>query len=364
MEFGVFALPTYFPESDGPEGEYFRKLIDFLVLAEDLGFDSVWVNEHHFHPYGGMIPSPPVLLGALARATRRVRLGTSVMVLPLHDPLDVAEQMAMIDLISGGRLDFGVGRGFVAHDYEVHNIAVSEGQDRTIECIEVILKAWSGQPFRHEGKHYQFDNVSVWPHPEQTPRPPVWMAATSNPASFELIGQHGFNLLTVAYLKTMEDLTGLIGLWRQGLAAGGHAGPRRVGAHYQVVLAEDRAEAHLLAEKSIRRYVLQNLEAQSLARTPVVRAETAALGRDAATSIDMARLVEEGRVLVGTPDDVVATLERVRDVLQVDEVHCTFTFGGIPFDRAERSMRLFAAEVIPRLREPNLVAAGAEDRQI
>src|SRR5262249_54659524 len=119
LKFGHFCLPTYFPEVDGSVGAFMRRWIDLLACSEELGFDSVWANEHHFDPYGGIIPSTPIMLAALAQRTRRVRLGTSVVVLPLHNPVEVAEQLAMVDLMSQGRVEFGLGRGFVVADYEV-----------------------------------------------------------------------------------------------------------------------------------------------------------------------------------------------------------------------------------------------------
>jgi alkanesulfonate monooxygenase SsuD/methylene tetrahydromethanopterin reductase-like flavin-dependent oxidoreductase (luciferase family) len=103
MRFGHFCLPTYLAGRDIPQEAYMRRLVDFFACSEDLGFDAVWANEHHFHPYGGLLPSPPVMLAALAQRTSRVLLGTSVIVLPLHNPIEVAEQLAMVDLMSGGR---------------------------------------------------------------------------------------------------------------------------------------------------------------------------------------------------------------------------------------------------------------------
>ena len=118
MKFAAYAMPSYHAEFGLTQGGFLRATLDLLVDAEALGFDSVWVNEHHFHQYGGMMPSLPTMLAALSQRTSRVRLGTSVVLLPLHNPLVVAEQLAMVDLMSNGRLEFGVGRGFVAHDYE------------------------------------------------------------------------------------------------------------------------------------------------------------------------------------------------------------------------------------------------------
>ncbi len=355
LEFAVFALPTFFPERDGPQGPYMRNFVDFLASAEDLGYDGVWANEHHFHPYGGFIPSPPVMLAALAQRTKRVRLGTSIIVLPLHQPHEMAEQLAMVDLMSGGRLELGVGRGFVAHDYEKLGIPFEEGQERTFEALEVILKAWGRKPFSHSGKYFQYDNIEVWPFPEQNPHPPVWMAATTNPKSFELVGTLGLDLLNVAYLRPLDDLAASVQIYRAGLAAAGHdASSHRIGTHYQVVVSENRDEARRIAREALARYTKQVLALQSKATSWTPRPELLKV----AEGLTIERAIDEGRILAGTPDDCVAVIERARDTAGTTSVDCTFTFGGIDLETARRSMQLLATEVIPRLRTPTLAAGS------
>src|SRR5689334_305303 len=146
-----------------------RRLLDLLASAEPLGFDSIWLNEHHFDAWGGLLPSPPMLLAALSQRTSRVRLGTSIAVLGLHHPINVAEQIAMLDLMSNGRVDFGVGRGSEAYDYEAFGLEYEHAQTRTVEALEVILQAWSGKPVAHAGTHFHVPRVQVWPRPEQQP---------------------------------------------------------------------------------------------------------------------------------------------------------------------------------------------------
>jgi len=346
MEFSLFALPTYYRDTDGPVGAYYRRLIDFLVSAEELGYDGIWSNEHHFHPYGGLVPAPAVLLSALAQRTKRMRLGTSVVVLPLHSPIEVAEQLAMVDNMSGGRVELGIGRGFVPFDYQTLKIPMSEGQERTLESLEVILKAWSGEPFSHHGKYFNYDNVEVWPPPEQKPHPKVWIACSASQESFELAGRSGYNLLTVSSLRSIETIADNAKYYHDAWTAAGHdpAG-YKYNTHYQIVLDEDRARARETATQAIHRYAQLLKESTTLMTAPGSRPPSPL------EDFDVDRWLEEGRILVGTPDDVVPILQRAEAALGITGIDGTFLFGGIPFETAERSLRLFAEEVIPRMQK-------------
>jgi alkanesulfonate monooxygenase SsuD/methylene tetrahydromethanopterin reductase-like flavin-dependent oxidoreductase (luciferase family) len=341
VQFGVYALPDYHADSDGPTGAYLRKLIDHLCLAEELGADHLWANEHHYHPFGGVIASPPVLLAGLAQRTSRARLGTSIAILPLHHPIKLAEQLAMVDLMSGGRLEVGVGRGFVVYDYEVAGLPFEEGQARTTESLEVMLQAWSGEPFSHSGRFFRFDNLLVWPAPEQRPHPPIWVACANNPDSFAWTGRQGYNLLTIGFIKPVDKTAALTRIYRDAASPGSHSGTL-----YQVVVDEDGATARQRALAAMSRYLELNLEAQALAASK----EAAARVRAEMENLDVDRLVDEGRLIAGRPDECVSAIRRLEAEIGFDQVVCMFQFGGIDFAAAERSLRLFAAEVLPKLR--------------
>jgi natural product biosynthesis luciferase-like monooxygenase protein len=347
LKFGHFCLPSYFPDVYPSVGAHMRHIIDFMASSEELGFDAVWANEHHFHAYGGHIPSPPVFLAALAQRTKRVRLGTSIIVMPLHNPIEIAEQIAMVDLMSGGRVEFGIGRGFVMHDHETFGVPMDQAQARNTEGLEVVLKAWSGQPFSYNGQHYHFENLTVWPKPEQEPHPPVWMACSNNPDSFAWTAQQGYKLLTLAYLKPLPKLGELTTIYRDNWAASGrNPVDCEVGTHYQVVLDESGAKARKRAEQALTRYA--GLLRESIGQAKDVNA---ALKHSASEGIEVDKLVDEGRLAAGTPDEIVAMLERAQDELGVTIVDCSFMFGGITYEEADRSIRLFASEVMPRLRQ-------------
>jgi natural product biosynthesis luciferase-like monooxygenase protein len=357
MNFAMFELPGYFPDRHGTEANYLRQAMDRLASAEALGFDAIWVNEHHFHPHGGLFSSLPVILATLAQRTRRVRLGTSVMVLPLHSPIAIAEQLALVDLLSEGRLDVGVGRGVVKYDYDVMGIPFAEGQARTLEALAVLLKAWSTRPFSHSGHFFHYTDVAIWPHPQQRPHPPIWLSATRNPESFATAGRMGLNLLTLAHLNPMADLAERVGLYRRSLVEAGHDPAQfRVGAHFHVLVTEDRAAARRLGQEALERHLKRGVESQAQAKDAPIRPEYEALVAPGGR-LDINAFIEAGRILIGTPDECVALAERVRDEVGLDGMNCTFSWGGLDDQTVERSLHLFATEVMPRVRGPMLASS-------
>ncbi|HLG70336.1 MAG TPA: LLM class flavin-dependent oxidoreductase [Chloroflexota bacterium] len=338
MRFGLFFLSTYFPEY-GTTGQHMRRLVDVAALGEELGFDSVWANEHHFHPYGGHIPSVPIFLTGVAQRTKRMRLGSSVIVLPLHNPIEIAEQIAMLDLMSGGRVDVCFGRGNVGVDFTVFGIDRDEGQERTLEGLDVLLKAWTGQPFSHEGRFFRYENLTVWPKPEQDPHPPVWFPCSQNPESFAYAGRQGYGLLTVAQHRPVEELADRVQVYVDARRAAGHdLESAEVATHYQVFCHEDGDRAREIAGRARDRY--DELSAAA-------RGQAAA----ATAGIPIQTMIDQGRVIVGTPDECIQQFQRGQDVLGLTAVDCNILFGGMTYEESERSMRLLAREVLPALHD-------------
>ena len=343
VKFGTFTLPTYFAETDGSIGEFYQNMITMIRESERLGFDSAWCNEHHFNPYGGMLPSPAVLLAAVATQTSRIRLGTSVTLLPLHHPIEQAEAYAMVDQLSDGRLEIGFGRGFLSYDYQCYGVDYPSSQERMYEGIDVLLKAWTQQSFSHQGRFYEFNEVSVWPVPAQKPHPPMWGAATRSDESFAWWGQRGFNLLTVIYLFAVEKVAAQVRVYRDAAAAAGHdVGKLKVSTHYQVYCAENGDEARRIGKAAVLRYAEQ-----------ITRARARGYGGGSVTYEEPAfeDMLADGRVCVGTPDECVAILEMARDTVGLSNIDVQFFYGGITFEQARRSQELFATEVMPRLQQ-------------
>ncbi|MBI4255431.1 MAG: LLM class flavin-dependent oxidoreductase, partial [Candidatus Rokubacteria bacterium] len=154
MRFGVFSVVDHYPaELPRTSGQFFGELLEQAEAAEQLGFDSFWVAEHHFHEYGA-IPSPAVWLAAAAQRTRRIRLGSAVVVLPFRNPLQVAEDYAMVDVLSGGRLNLGVGSGYLRHEFEGFGVRVEDKRERFDEALDVVLRAWTGERFSYDGRFH------------------------------------------------------------------------------------------------------------------------------------------------------------------------------------------------------------------
>jgi alkanesulfonate monooxygenase SsuD/methylene tetrahydromethanopterin reductase-like flavin-dependent oxidoreductase (luciferase family) len=163
MKFGTHSLPTYMPESDGALSDFYRCMFEQIVEVEKLGFDQAWVTEHHFGGYGGTLPHPPTFLAAAAQMTSRIRLGVAVAVLPLHNPLELAESYAMADVISNGRLDFGIGKGSEPVEYRKFGARQDEATARFSESAEIIRQAWSDKPINFHGEFYRYDNTIYCP---------------------------------------------------------------------------------------------------------------------------------------------------------------------------------------------------------
>src|SRR5919199_1697948 len=253
MKFGLLYLPTYVPERDGEPADLFERMLDQISLADELGYHAVWLTEHHFHRYGGLVPNPAVLGAAVAARTRRMRIGVAVSVLPLHHPLTLAEDYAMLDVLSRGRLDFGIGKGSVLEEYRQFGMT----RDDAIyeEASELIARAWSTPSLTHTGPRYRFSELALLPRPVQQPHPPIWVGVTGSRASFDWAGRHGYHLMVLPYLVPTDVLKECLAVYFDALRAAGHD-PRQfeVLAKFHVFVAESAAEARRLAAQAYENY--------------------------------------------------------------------------------------------------------------
>jgi alkanesulfonate monooxygenase SsuD/methylene tetrahydromethanopterin reductase-like flavin-dependent oxidoreductase (luciferase family) len=221
VEFGLF---TEFQCPAGmSEATAFDESMAQMRAAEDLGFDAVWLGELHFQKERSVLASPLVVAGAVAACTRRVKIGIAVQVLPLSHPLRLAEDVATVDHLSRGRLDFGVGRSGLPGHYTGFNIPYEESRDRFAETLEILLKAWTQERFSHEGRYYQFRDVCLTPKPYQKPHPPIRIAATTE-ETYPMVGRLGYPVFVAVRTSSISQLERFIGGYHAARRAAGHPG--------------------------------------------------------------------------------------------------------------------------------------------
>ncbi len=336
MRFHITQLTTYRPDEDPPFDVYFQQLLEQVELAEELGFECFWFTEHHFLLYGGAVPNPAVFLAAAAARTRRIHLGSAIAILPLRHPLQTAEDYAMVDVTSGGRLEFGIGLGNTDVDYIHYGIPRAESRARFEESAEIILQAWTHERFSHAGRYWQLHDVALYPRPVQRPHPPVWVAGTSTD-SLGWAGRHGCNVMSVAHVRPPELVRPGIVAWQEGLrAAGIDPATRHCKLHVRVWVDTDRARARAVAERTIARYdALSQMGRRS------------ALAPPPPDQYDWEGMRAQGRNIYGDPDEVIAGIRAAQRHFTFDCLGAQFNIGGIPHAAVCAAMRLFAREVMP-----------------
>ncbi len=355
MQFGVhFQLSC--AANQLPTSRY-RETIEQAMLAEALGFESIWPVEQHFEPEASVSPAPMLLLAAIASRTATIRLGTAVTLLPLAHPVRVAEEVATLDVISGGRAECGVGRGMDPAHFAGLGVPHAESSPRFLEAIAVVRQALGERRFSHHGTFHQLDDVTVVPRPVQHPHPPIRIAANS-PATFQIAGRLGMPIIAATHINPLPQLTTLIAHYRKTRRAAGHAD----GADDVTVLAPtftcrtiDEVRRHVdpgleqIAAVSIRRLDTWLRSAPAGDEGAAQRARLTEL-RQAFRRLDVETMAGE-RAIFGTPGQCVERLHAIGEELGADRVICWFEPGGvIPHEHVAEAMMLFSREVMPALR--------------
>jgi alkanesulfonate monooxygenase SsuD/methylene tetrahydromethanopterin reductase-like flavin-dependent oxidoreductase (luciferase family) len=349
MKFGLMHLFQQDPAKDpgGEAGKVIREAISQSVYAEELGFDSVWLAEHHFHPYG-LVGSPLIAAAAVAATTERIRIGTAVLVLPFYNPLRLAEDCALVDQISEGRLDIGFGRGYQPAEFRRLGVPQAEARARTEECIEILKLAWTQDQFDFQGQFWNVDGVSVLPKPAQDPHPRLYQAASSID-TFRIAGGSGSRILTSPNFTPMHVVRRQFGVYIDALTGAGYD-PNEFDCPMlqQVYVGDDELDAF----SSPRPYV-EVMDKMKRSLLPGADGEAIAAGYESWAKItasigdsDYELRFKEGGML-GTVADISERLKRLQDEIGVTEFICQFNFGGMPPELVRRSMRRFAEEIMP-----------------
>lgn len=334
MRFGLFGGARTAIGAQASDSQIYSDYIDYICEAEELGFHSVFLVEHHFTGFG-QISATLSFLTYLAAKTTRIRLGTAVLVLPWHNPALLAEQAATLDLLSGGQLDLGIGKGYRWGEFHGFCIPMEEAGARYDEAVEFLRKAWTAEGrFSHHGRHWDYEDVVIEPAPVQKPHPPLWIGAHSAP-SIRQAAQGGFNLL-LGQAGSPELVAENIGVYRSAVEAQGrHFDPMSVGLTRALHIATTQAERESAHE--LRMTFMRNV--QQLSLSPA--GDSPSLGRPRrAMSADEMRRATETDALIGPPDEIVARLKH----LQAGGVEYVMVIdvGG-----SLSALRIFAREIMP-----------------
>lgn len=340
MDFGIF---TMFSTREGrTQAQVFQEWFQLVQVAEDMGLDTFWLGESHFRPQRAVLASPLIGASAVAARTKRMRVGLAVQVLPLANPLRVAEEAAIVDHISEGRLVFGVGRSSFIESYEGYNVDYQESRALFFEALEIIRRAWGEAPFSYEGRYYRFHNVDVVPKPYQRPHPPIRVAVESRD-TFPLIGRLGWPIF-IRHQMDIPELQALLKEYEEERHAAGFAGPNDVILQLAAYVAETAERAYTEPQASTMRQ--RRLVREALGRTGD-REAFERLRRLADVSYD--EVLQ--RVAYGTPEAVVERLQEYRETLGITGVSLDMNPGGqIPYERVVNSMRLLVERVIPKFK--------------
>ena len=342
MQFGVLTLFDFFPELQN-EVAYYRDTVDLIVRADELGFDAAWIGEEHFYSLG-ICPRPQIFLSTLAQRTQNIRLGSAVCLLPFDNPLRTAEDYAMVDVLSGGRLDFGVGRGAFPKHFLGFGVSPAEARARADEALEVIAKAWTQDRFSHSGQFYQYPELSVSPKPIQKPHPPIWQAAVS-PESFERAGKAGQNILVVPYLTGFPEVTARMLQYRTLLGEHGHD-PSQIRNIFVFFLFIDEDYATAVAEgREVAARYMQLLIAQ-LPSPPAGSPQEDSIARFRAFPDEI-----EQWAIVGTPADCRRRIEELGHEFGIDQMVFYLHAGARNVGQTRNAIELFALEVAPYFRK-------------
>lgn len=330
MKVGVLQFFSW-PERRVPLSTVYQRALQRIEVMDQTGYDAVWLAEHHFGTYS-VCPSVHLMGMHVADRTSRLRIGTAVTLAAFYHPLRIAEEVALLDMLSGGRVNWGVGRGFDRTEYQAFDVTMDESYPRFREHIDIVQKAWMNDRITYDGEYWQFDDVEVLPKPLQLPHPPMWVASTSLGA-IEWSARQGFSILMDPHASHAE-----IGekrrFYDETLVASGHApGDRDIPVARLLAVAATSQEAEEIARRGAAWITSSYANPDHVPGGP-----PGASPNSTADPVD--RYVEQV-VLWGTPDKLVDQIEELRETISLEYLMCA------PLSHS--TFELFTEKVLPKL---------------
>jgi len=334
MKAGVLQFFSW-PERRVAIETVYERALQRIEIMESSGYDAVWLAEHHFHSFS-VCPSVHMMGLQVAARTRRIRIGTAVSLAAFYHPLRLAEEVAMLDIFSGGRVNWGAGRGFDTTEFRAFGVPPEESAARFVETVEVVMKAWCNERLTHAGRYYTFDDIEVLPKPHQQPHPPVWLAASSEEAIVRAAAK-GFSILMDPH-SSHRELARKRRLYGSELERNGYTASGRVIPMARfIAIANSPREAEEVARRGARWLVGSYAHPQGADAAKLKRIDPD-MGD---SSGDAAERYLNDVILYGTPDAVVDQLLSLRQDALLDYILCA--------PLSHESFLLFTDKVLPRL---------------
>lgn len=335
-----FSLFYFGNEPDEADGDRYRLTLEGAKFADAHGFKAVWTPERHFHAFGGLYPNPSVMGAAIAAVTTRVQIRAGSVVLPLHHPVRVAEEWAVVDNLSHGRVGISIASGWHDRDFTLAPGNFADRKQIMVRGLETVRQLWRGEAVEFTGGRGQAFPVRIFPRPVQ-PELPVWVTAAGNPETFRIAGETGANVLTHFLGQEPEDLAKKIKIYRDARAAAGHAGAGCVSVALHTFVGEDLDQVRAIVHDPLCRYLRESVELlRDLSQGLYPGADVKKLSEE-----EMQAVVEysfnryfAACGLLGTPETCRKTLQKLA-TLGVDDIACLIDFG-VPTDAALKSLEL------------------------
>lgn len=343
MDFGVLQFFSW-PERRVPLETVYSRAFERIAIMEETGYDAVWLAEHHFSSFS-ICPSIHMMGTHIAGRTRRLRIGTAVSLAPFYHPLRLAEEVALLDVLSGGRVNWGAGRGYQEAEFRAFGVDPEESYARFRESVEVVLAAWTRERIDFEGRFWNLHDVEVLPKPQQKPHPPVWLAASSAEA-INWAGENGYSIMMDPH-SSHERIGEKRRFYLEALERNGHsAGERKIPIARLVAIGETREEAETIARQgamwtvmSHRKPGLRGVEVRSELNRRHFSVPDIAFGGHHTSSDPVERYLE-GVILYGTAQEVIDEIAALREKIGLDYLLCAPLSHG--------SFMLFTEKVLPR----------------
>lgn len=340
MGFGLFFLNSVSPWKT--DAEEVRNGLEQIRLADELGFDTAWVAEHNARSYG-VVTSASVYLSAAAAQTKRIKLGTAVVRLPLHHPLQVAEELNLVDVISGGRLYVGVGKGYDILEFQAYNIDYDERHEKFTESLEVLKAALSQKVVSHSGKFFDFKDIPVYPRPVQQPNPPIFVMVSGNDSTMINAAKEGYSFFFggIKHSDTLHKLK----LYRETALAAGYTTEQveervaRSGKLLFVYVSETTEQAEEEYREGLQWYMSVRDNRPTFGAT------------DRDRNMSYEQFLAHENTIVGSPEKVIQGIRKFREETGLNNIICWMNIGGQLQHNVLKSMRLFSEKVMPHFKQ-------------